>query len=65
MSEAVIMEGVRHQMQNKLTLTLKEELMDQVRAEAEKKAMPVATWIRSVLAEYLQNRVSDTGAVRF
>ena len=34
--------------------------MEQVKDEAEKKAMPVATWIRVALIEYLENRVSDT-----
>ena len=60
MSEDIITGGVRHPMQNKLTLTLREDLMEQVKAEADKKAMPVATWIRSILADYLQSRVSDT-----
>lgn len=63
MSDDIIMGGVRHLSQNKLTLTLQDELFEQVKSEAGKKAMPVATWIRSVLADYLQNRVSDTDSV--
>ncbi len=63
MSDDNIMRGVRHLSQNKLTLTLQDDLFEQVKSEAGKKAMPVATWIRAVLAEYLQNRVSDTDFV--
>ena len=58
MMERISQQGVRHQ--NKLTLTLTSDLMEQVKDEAGKKAMPVATWIRVALIEYLENRVSDT-----
>lgn len=58
MKKSISHQGVRHQ--NKLTLTLTTDLMEQVKDEAEKKAMPVATWIRVALIEYLENRVSDT-----
>ena len=52
--------GVRHQA--KITLTLPEDMMSQVKEESGKQAMPVATWIRAALVDYLQNRVSDTKA---
>ena len=58
MKDCISQQGVRHQ--NKLTLTLTSDLMEQVKNEAGKKAMPVATWIRAALVEYLENRVSDT-----
>lgn len=51
-------QGVRHQ--NKLTLTLTDDLMEIVKDSATKKAMPLATWIRLAIVEYLENRVSDT-----
>ena len=62
MKTSISKQGVRHQ--NKLTLTLSAELMSEVREEADKKAMPVATWIRVALIEYLENRVSDTADVK-
>lgn len=60
MSRSIIKEGVRHQ--TKITLTLNSEMMEQVKKESGKKAMPVSTWVRAALAEYLQSRVSDTAA---
>ncbi len=60
MSRSIIKEGVRHQ--TKITLTLNSEMMEQVKTESGKKAMPVATWVRAALSEYLQSRVSDTTA---
>lgn len=54
MKKSISQQGVRHQ--NKLTLTLTTDLMEQVKDEAEKKAMPVATWIRVALIEYLGKR---------
>lgn len=59
MSEVISKEGVRHQ--NKITLTLNSDMMDKVREESSAKAMPVATWIRAALVEYLKG-VSDTRA---
>lgn len=58
MKKTISRQGVRHQ--NKLTVTLNTDLMDQVKDAAGKKAMPVATWVRVALVEYLENRVSDT-----
>ncbi len=58
MKNTISRQGVRHQ--NKLTLTLNTDLMEQVKDAADKKAMPVATWVRVALIEYLENRVSDT-----
>ena len=58
MSKVISQQGVRHQA--KITLTLPEAMLSQVKEESGKMAMPVATWIRAALVDYLQNRVSDT-----
>lgn len=50
--------GVRHQ--RKLTITIPEDMWNEVKTEADKKAMPAATWIRVALLEHLERRVSDT-----
>ena len=57
MKASISKQGVRHQ--NKITLTLNADMMDKVKEESAAKAMPVATWIRAALIDYL-NRVSDT-----
>ncbi len=54
MSRSINKEGVRHQ--TKITLTLNSKMMEQVKTESGKKAMPVSTWVRAALAEYLQSR---------
>lgn len=51
--------GVRHQA--KITVTLKKEMYQRAKAEADSKAIPFASFVRMALAEYLQNPVSDTG----
>lgn len=58
MKTAISSEGVRHQ--TRITLTLNADMMEQVKKESSMKAMPVSTWVRAALADYLQSRVSDT-----
>lgn len=53
--------GVRHQA--KVTVTLKKEMYQRAKEEADSKAIPFASFVRMALAEYLQNRVSDTDGV--
>lgn len=60
MSRSIIKQGVRHQ--TKITLTLNSEMMEHVKKESGKKAMPVSTWVRAALAEYLLDKVSDISA---
>lgn len=60
MSRSIIKQGVRHQA--KITLTLNSEMMEQVKKESGKKAMPVSTWVRAALVAYLLDKVSGTSA---
>lgn len=61
-------QGVRHPRKGvshcKITLTVSEEMMQQVREEAARKAVPSATWVRMAIVEHLQTGVSDTPASR-
>lgn len=52
------MQGVRHP--ERITVSLKADMYEKAKRIADSKAMPFASFVRMVLAEHLQSRVSDT-----